>query len=189
MDVFKYVKEHTDIVKTCEILGIKLNRQHKSLCPFTGHIEKTPSFSVSSSKQIWKCFGCGKSGDAISLVSELLKISPLDACKYLNGIFLLGLDLNVSMAKYEVNSYKQKQESIEKYKKWENETFQMLCDYYHSLKGIKKYKEQDKIEYYIDIFIFGTEEDKLWFKKSHAKAVQEIGRELRKRNNERVQTV
>ena len=45
MDVFKYVKEHTDIVKVCEILGIKLNRQYKAKCPF--HKEKTPSFSVS----------------------------------------------------------------------------------------------------------------------------------------------
>ena len=187
MDVFKYVKEHVDIVKTCEILGIKLNKQNKAICPF--HKEKTPSFSVSPSKQLWKCFGCDDGGDVISLTSKLLNISPLDACKYLSSIHSLQLDFKSSMPKITTNKYKQRQEAIEKFKLWENKTFQLLCDYYHSLKGIKKYQEQDKIEYYIDIFIFGTMQDKLWFKKSYAKAVQEIGRELRKRNNERVQTV
>lgn len=56
MDVFKLVKEHVDIMKACEILGIKLDKQNKAICPF--HKEKTPSFSVSANKQIWKCFGC-----------------------------------------------------------------------------------------------------------------------------------
>lgn len=184
MDVFKYVKEHVDIVKTCEILGIKLNKQYKASCPF--HKEKTPSFSVSPAKQVWKCFGCDDGGDVISLTSKLLNISPLDACKYLSDINSLQIDFRSSMPKITTNKYKQKQESIEKFKVWENKTFQLLCDYLHSLKRIAKYQEQDKIEYYIDLFIFGTEEDKLWFKKVNQRKVQEIERELRKRNNERV---
>ena len=43
------------------------------LCPF--HDEKTPSFVVSSTKQIYKCFGCGKSGNSISFISDLKKLS------------------------------------------------------------------------------------------------------------------
>ena len=178
MDVFKYVKEHVDITKACEILGIKLNKQNKAICPF--HTEKTPSFSVSPGKQIWKCFGCDDGGDVIYLVSKLLNISALDACKYLNEIFSLGLDLRVAIPKITTNKYKRNQEALEKFKSWENETFQLLCDYLHSLKGIRKYQEQDKIEYYIDLFIFGTEEDKLWFKRVNLRKVQEIERELRK---------
>ena len=58
MDIFKEVKERTDIVKVCDLLGIKLDRNRMTLCPF--HKEKSPSFSVSESKQIFKCFGCGK---------------------------------------------------------------------------------------------------------------------------------
>lgn len=184
MDVFKYVKQHVDIVKTCEILGIKLDRQHKAICPF--HKEKTPSFSVSQSKQLWKCFGCDDGGDVISLVSKILNICPLDACKYLSDINSLQINFKSSMTKITTNNYKQKQDAIDKFKDWENKTFQLLCDYYHNLEGIKKYQEQDKIEYYIDLFIFGTEEDKLWFKKVNQRKVQEIERELRKRNNERV---
>lgn len=119
-------------------------------------------------------------GDVIYLVSKLLNISSLDACKYLSDINSLQLDFKSSMTKITTNKYKQKQEAIEKFKLWENKTFQLLCDYYHNLKGIKKYQEQDKIEYYIDLFIFGTDEDKLWFKKVNQRKVQEIERELRK---------
>lgn len=125
-------------------------------------------------------------GDVISLVSKLLNISALDACKYLNDIFSLRLSFERSLPKIVTNRYKQKQNSIEEFKIWENKTFQMLCDYLHSLTGIKKYQEQDKIEYYIDLFIFGTIEDKLWFKNEYSRKVQEIERELRKRNIERV---
>lgn len=128
-------------------------------------------------------------GDVIYLVSKLLNISPLDACKYLNDINSLQIDFKSSIPKITTNKYKQKQEAIEKFKIWENKTFQLLCNYLHSLTGIKKYQEQDKIEYYIDLFIFGTEEDKIWFKRVNQRKVQEIERELRKRNNERIQTI
>ena len=178
MEVFKYVKQHVDIIKTCQILGIKLNNHYKALCPF--HREKTPSFSVSPSKQLWKCFGCDDGGDVISLVSKLMNICPLDACKYLNDVFSLGLTFKSSIPKTETNRYNQKTSAIERYEEWENKTFQLLCDYYHGLEGIKKYQEQDIIEYYIDLFIYGSIEDKLWFKKYHTRKVQEIERELRK---------
>ena len=39
---------------------------YKGLCPF--HEEKTPSFTVTPQRQTFKCFGCGKGGDAISFV-------------------------------------------------------------------------------------------------------------------------
>lgn len=178
MDVFQYVKEQAEIIKTCKVLGIKLNKNNKAICPF--HREKTPSFSVSPDKQIWKCFGCNDGGDVICLVCKLLNISPLEACKYLSNIFSLQIDLNRSTAKITANRYIQKQEAIDKFKKWENKTFQLLCDYYHSLSGLDKYQEQDKIEYYIDLFIYGTDDDKLWFKKTNSRMVQEIERKLRK---------
>ena len=50
-------------------------------CPF--HNEKTPSFSVSPSKGIYKCFGCGKSGTAVGFVMEHESLSYVEALKYL----------------------------------------------------------------------------------------------------------
>lgn len=49
------------------------------LCPF--HNEKTPSFTVSPSKGIYKCFGCGKSGHAIGFVMEIEQCGYADAIK------------------------------------------------------------------------------------------------------------
>jgi DNA primase len=50
-------------------------------CPF--HNEKTPSFTVTPSKGIYKCFGCGKAGDAIQFVMEIEGLSYIEAMKYL----------------------------------------------------------------------------------------------------------
>lgn len=50
-------------------------------CPF--HNEKTPSFYVSPSKGIYKCFGCGKSGTAVGFVMEHESLSYVEALKYL----------------------------------------------------------------------------------------------------------
>ena len=50
-------------------------------CPF--HNEKTPSFYVSPSKGIFKCFGCGKSGTAVGFVMEQEHCSYTDALRYL----------------------------------------------------------------------------------------------------------
>lgn len=50
-------------------------------CPF--HNEKTPSFSVSPSKGIFKCFGCGKAGNAVNFIMEHEQLGYVDALKYL----------------------------------------------------------------------------------------------------------
>ncbi len=51
------------------------------LCPF--HNEKTPSFTVSPSKGIFKCFGCGKGGNSINFIMEHEHLSYPEALKYL----------------------------------------------------------------------------------------------------------
>ena len=50
-------------------------------CPF--HHEKTPSFSVSPAKGIYKCFGCGKAGSVVTFVMEHEQMSYVEALKYL----------------------------------------------------------------------------------------------------------
>lgn len=59
----------------------KKGRNYWGLCPF--HSEKTPSFSVSADKQIYKCFGCGKGGGAINFVMEVDNLPFMDAVKVL----------------------------------------------------------------------------------------------------------
>ena len=59
----------------------KRGANHIACCPF--HNEKTPSFSVSASKGIFKCFGCGKSGTAVGFVMEHENMTYTEALKYL----------------------------------------------------------------------------------------------------------
>lgn len=54
-------------------------------CPF--HNEKTPSFSVSPSKGIYKCFGCGKAGNAVNFIMEHEHLAYVDALKFLGRKF------------------------------------------------------------------------------------------------------
>ena len=69
-----------------DIVGsfVKLKRRgtnYLGLCPF--HNEKSPSFTVSPAKEIYKCFGCGKSGNSISFLMEHEKYSYVEALKWL----------------------------------------------------------------------------------------------------------
>jgi DNA primase len=66
------VRERTDLVKLVSGYLTLKKAGHDSLvgvCPF--HTEKTPSFSVSPSKQVYYCFGCGAGGDAVRFLREV----------------------------------------------------------------------------------------------------------------------
>ncbi len=82
-DTIQQILSRIDII---EIVGgfVKLKKRGSSylgLCPF--HNEKTPSFTVSPTKEIYKCFGCGRSGNAVSFLMEHEKYSYVDALKFL----------------------------------------------------------------------------------------------------------
>ncbi|HEV8081441.1 MAG TPA: DNA primase [Chitinophagaceae bacterium] len=59
----------------------KRGSNYLGLCPF--HNEKTPSFTVSPSKEIYKCFGCGRSGNSISFLMEHEKYSYVESLRWL----------------------------------------------------------------------------------------------------------
>lgn len=73
-----------DIIKIIEEEGITLKKEgasHKCCCPF--HNEKTPSFVVSVSRNMFKCFGCGESGNVIDFIMKFKNMEFLDAVDYL----------------------------------------------------------------------------------------------------------
>lgn len=59
-------------------------------CPF--HNEKTPSFSVSPSKGIYKCFGCGKAGNSVNFVMEVDKKTYPEALRYLANKYNIHIE-------------------------------------------------------------------------------------------------
>lgn len=77
------ITSHIDII---DVVGefVKLKKRganYLGLCPFHG--EKTPSFTVSPSKEIYKCFGCGRSGNTITFLMEHEKYSYVEALRWL----------------------------------------------------------------------------------------------------------
>lgn len=74
-DTIEEVKQRVDIVDVISehIVLRKRGKDYLGLCPF--HEEKTPSFSVSPSKQLYYCFGCGAGGTAFKFLMELGKQS------------------------------------------------------------------------------------------------------------------
>jgi DNA primase len=80
------IQEVIETAKVEEIIEDFVNLKRRGvnligLCPF--HDEKTPSFTVSPSKNIYKCFGCGRGGDAITFIKEHEGFSYPEAIRYL----------------------------------------------------------------------------------------------------------
>ena len=69
-----------DIVKEFVTLK-KAGANYKGLCPF--HDEKTPSFIVSPSKQLFKCFSCGEGGDAVGFIMKHEQMTYPEALKWI----------------------------------------------------------------------------------------------------------
>lgn len=82
-DVIEKIKSETDIVDIIsESVSLKRSgRNYIGLCPF--HNDKSPSFSVSQDKQIYKCFSCGEAGNVITFVMKQKNMNFVEALKYL----------------------------------------------------------------------------------------------------------
>lgn len=98
-EIIQKVKDGNDIV---EIISetVKLRRagrNYAGLCPF--HNEKTPSFSVSSDKQIYKCFGCGEAGNVVTFVMKTKNLPFMDALKFLADRINLSIETRESSNK------------------------------------------------------------------------------------------
>ncbi len=82
-EIIERVKEENDIADVIsEYVKLKRSgRNFSGLCPF--HNEKSPSFSVSEDKQIFKCFGCGEAGNVLSFIMKIRNLNFVEAVKYL----------------------------------------------------------------------------------------------------------
>ncbi|MBS1743574.1 MAG: DNA primase [Bacteroidetes bacterium] len=86
------IQSRIDII---EIIGsyVKLKKRganYLGLCPF--HNEKSPSFTVSPVKEIYKCFGCGKSGNTIGFLMDHDKLSYTEALRWLANKYNIELE-------------------------------------------------------------------------------------------------
>ncbi|MGE7927379.1 DNA primase [Lysinibacillus xylanilyticus] len=96
-EVIEQIRSQSEIVDVIsEYMQLtKRGRNWFGLCPFHG--EQTPSFSVSSDKQIFHCFGCGAGGNAITFVMDIEGISFPDAVVKLGERVGIQLDIGPSL--------------------------------------------------------------------------------------------
>ncbi len=76
-------------------------------CPF--HNEKSPSFSVSPVKQIYKCFGCGKAGDPIQFVMDVEGIGFNEAIRHLAKKYGIEVEEDRAQLPEEIQAYNEKE--------------------------------------------------------------------------------
>jgi len=89
------IQQITSRIDIVEIIGeyVKLKKRGANYlgnCPF--HNEKTPSFTVSPAKEIYKCFGCGKSGNTIGFLMDHEKYSYVEALKWLAARYNITIE-------------------------------------------------------------------------------------------------
>lgn len=109
----KSVQEILDTVKVEEIIQDFVNLRRRGvnmigLCPF--HHEKTPSFNVSPSKNIFKCFGCGKAGDAVTFLMEHEHFTFPEALMYIAKKY--GIEVEEILPSPEAEQEQQYAESL-----------------------------------------------------------------------------
>lgn len=82
-ELIQQIKDQNDIVDVISesVRLKKAGRNYIGLCPF--HNEKSPSFSVSTQKQIYKCFGCGEAGNVITFIMKNKNFNFIEALEYL----------------------------------------------------------------------------------------------------------
>ena len=109
------LQNHLDVVDVIsQFLEVKkAGANFKACCPFHG--EKTPSFVISPSKQIYHCFGCGVGGDSIKFVMEYEKLNYPEALEKLASMYNVTLEYDNNNQKKQdikvlesVNQYYQK---------------------------------------------------------------------------------
>ena len=107
------VNKILDTAQIVEVVSdfVSLKRRganYVACCPF--HNEKTPSFSVSPTKGIYHCFGCGKTGSAVRFVMEHESMSYVEALKYLAKKY--GIEVREKEETPEEIASRQRRESL-----------------------------------------------------------------------------
>lgn len=95
----KTIQDVMNIARVEEVIGDFINLRRRGVnmignCPF--HDEKTPSFTVSPSKNIYKCFGCGKGGDSVRFIMDHEKISFPESIRFLANRYNITIEETVS---------------------------------------------------------------------------------------------
>lgn len=127
------------------------------LCPFHG--EKSPSFTVSPAKGIYKCFGCGKSGTAVNFIMDHESLSYPEALKYLANKY--GIEVVEKEISVEEKAQQNEKESLYIVMQYAQKYFTdlLLNDDLGRSVGLGYFKERGFTQAIIDKFNLGYSSD------------------------------
>jgi DNA primase len=153
------IQQITSRIDIIDVVGefVKLKKRGTNYignCPF--HNEKSPSFTVSPAKEIYKCFGCGKSGNTITFLMEHEKYSYVEALRWLAARYHIDVEetetspaqkiaQQVSDSLYAINNF-----AMEFFAKqyWETEAGETIAQSYMQHRGfLRPIIEKFKIGY------------------------------------------
>lgn len=151
------IKERADIFEVVnDFVALKKKGQnYTACCPF--HNEKTPSFSVSQSKGIYKCFGCGKGGDSVSFVMDIENIAYPEALRWLAKKYQIEIpEEQKALTDEQINQFNEK-ESIFVIHEFAYQYFieQLKNTTEGQTIGLSYFKERELRDFIIDKFGLG----------------------------------
>jgi hypothetical protein len=196
-NIFSEVKERLTLPDTVKYYGLKPSRNGFINCIF--HNEKTPSMKLYLTH--FHCYGCGEHGDIIKLTGQLFSLSPFHSVKK------IAQDFNIIIHddyKY-LKSIKPKISEQMKYVQEEKRIFELINDYCKHLKHcreiyrpttpedelhplfVESLLNYDKYNYYLDIFIIGTDNDRKDFISTQHDLISLLEQKLYSSKNEKEQ--
>ena len=197
MNIFQTVKENVTARQAAEQYGLKINRNGMICCPFH------------DDRQGFCCFACGAKGDVITFVADFFHLAPLEAAKKLAEDFQIPIFTDNAKKR---NTSKKKEkpkrtwyQTEKKFEEWEQESIRILSDYLHLLEEwkiryapktpgeewkaefIEACQQIEKINYNLDLLVFGELQDRIEFLLDSGKVVKRIEERMEeyRRNNKK----
>lgn len=204
MNIFQTVKENVTARQAAEQYGLKINRNGMICCPF--HDDRHPGMKVDKG---FCCFACGAKGNVITFVADFFHLAPLEAAKKLAEDFQIPIFTDNAKKR---NTSKKKEktkrtwyQTEKKFEEWEQESIRILSDYLHLLEEwkiryapktpgeewkaefIEACQQIEKINYNLDLLVFGELQDRIEFLLDSGKVVKRIEERMEeyRRNNKK----
>lgn len=195
MNVFQAVKQAVTTRQAAECYGLEVSHNGMTCCPF--HSDHNPSMKVDDR---FHCFGCGEDGDVIDFTAKLFGVGLKEAAQRIASDFGIGYDNSSVPQKPSIN---RKLKAVQE-KQAEQQCFNTLCDYCHLLRTartelapkshdepfhplfVESLQHLDEYEYYCDIFISGSKEERTEFMNSRKDLLNSLTQKLNTRNHHEV---
>lgn len=188
MNIFQVVKENVTARQAAEQYGLKVNKNGMVCCPF--HDDRHPSMKVDKG---FCCFACGAKGDVITFVEDFFHFAPLEAAKKLAEDFQIPIFTDNAKKR---NTSKKKEkpkrtlyQTEKKFEEWEIRYAPKTPEEEWKAEFIEACQQIEKINYDLDLLVFGELQDRIEFLLDSGKDVKRIEERMEEyRRNNKEQT-